>query len=54
MKIKVDSKKNVWFTSFQGNSTLFKSDTNFKNAGQIIRAGELRSGNSSTDRQIEL
>ena len=35
----VDAGKNVWFTSYQGNSTLFISDTKFDLDGQIIGAG---------------
>ena len=34
-----DANKNVWFTSYLGNSTLFSSDTEFKIDGQIIGAG---------------
>ena len=36
----VDEGKNVWFTSYKGNSTLFKSDTTFTLDGQIIGAGK--------------
>ena len=36
----VDEGKNVWFTSYQGNSTLFDSDSTFPIDGQIIGAGK--------------
>ena len=35
----VDAGKNVWFTSYRGNSTLFLSETKFKLDGQIVGAG---------------